>query len=72
MKKKLNLDDLRVKSFIVASENLNINTLKGGALPGSGDGEAKQGKSVKWFCGGDEPDGGETILNICETVYYDC
>ncbi|MEL6557435.1 MAG: pinensin family lanthipeptide [Bacteroidota bacterium] len=72
MKKRLNLNDLKVKSFIVGNDELNADTIKGGALPGGPNDQDKYGRTVKWFCGGDLPDGGETVLNICETVYYDC
>ncbi len=35
MKNKLNLDELRVKSFIISDENLNKKTVKGGGGPWS-------------------------------------
>lgn len=72
MKRRLTLDDLRVKSFVTDKKGFDARTVKGGALPGTGDTPKAAPKTAKWFCGGDEPDGGETILNICETVYYDC
>ena len=72
MRKKLTLNDLKVKSFITRDSQFDAKTIKAGAAPGGTDYDEKAPRTAKWYCGGDEPDGGETILNICETVYYDC
>ncbi|MGB3468484.1 MAG: pinensin family lanthipeptide [Cyclobacteriaceae bacterium] len=72
MKKKLTLNDLKIQSFVTQTSDFNLQTVKGGAAPDNGGGAERAGRTVKWFCGGDEPDGGETVLNICETVYYKC
>lgn len=43
MKKKLNLNDLKIESFITSIENKKINTIKGGTLTFSGKNPLPQG-----------------------------
>ena len=72
MKKKLNLNDLKVKSFITTSAQFDAKTVQGGRPPVKDTDNCPVAHTDKIFCGGDQPNGGETILNICETVYYGC
>lgn len=78
MKKKLNLNELRIKSFVTHVDENKVETVKGGAAPPNTDAPIGDRPKSLSHCGiytdieDCAPTGGESVLNVCHTVYYYC